>query len=98
GVGAGRLVGRRGGRIVEAAGRRARGSAAAPRDLERQADEAERQGELDRALRLRFQAGLLRLARSDAIPVRASLTNGEIARRLSSPAFAQLADDFDEVV
>ena len=42
--------------------------------------------------------GLIRLARADAIPQQAALTNGEIARRLRSSSFRELASDFDEVV
>jgi hypothetical protein len=95
---AARLVRRRGGRMLESAERRARAPTEDPRRLEREADDAERNGDLARALRLRFQAGLVRLARSEAIPARTSLTNGEIARRLQSPVFAELADDFDEIV
>src|SRR5205823_6218282 len=39
-----------------------------PRELERLADEAERRGDLEIALRLRFRAGLVRLARADRLP------------------------------
>jgi Domain of unknown function (DUF4129) len=89
---------RRGGRIVEAGVPSGRRSGEDPRRLEREADEAERAGDFERALRLRFRGGLLRLAGVDAIPPRASLTNGEIARRIRSPSFRELAHDFDEVV
>ena len=34
----------------------------------------------------------------ETLPVRASLTNGEISRRLGSQSFRELATDFDEVV
>jgi hypothetical protein len=76
--------------------REARGKSA--RELEREAAEAEARGELELALRLRFRAGLLRLARAEAIPARESLTNAQLRRLLDSAAFARLADDFDEVV
>ena len=89
---------RRGGRLVEPGSPSRRRAAEDPRQLEREADEAERRGDYERALRLRFRGGLLRLAGSEAIPPRASLTNGEIARRLGSPSFGRLALDFDEVV
>jgi Domain of unknown function (DUF4129) len=89
---------RRGGRLVEAGAPLGRRPGEDPRRLEREADEAERAGDFERALRLRFRGGLLRLAGADAIPPRASLTNGEIARRLRSPSFRELAHDFDEVV
>jgi Domain of unknown function (DUF4129) len=92
-----RLVRRR---AAEAAGR-AREAVAGPTDprrLERDADEAERRGELERALRLRFRAGLLRLQRAEAIPSRDSLTSGEVSRRLRSRDFDRIAETFDEVV
>jgi hypothetical protein len=69
-----------------------------PRRLEQLADEAERRGELERALRLRFRAGLVRLARAKAIPSRASLTTGQILRLLRVPEFERIARTFDEVV
>jgi hypothetical protein len=93
-----RLARRRSGRLVDRPAKAARSPVDDPRQLEREADEAERNGDLERALRLRFRAGLIRLARSNAIPERMSLTNGEIARRLASRSFKELAGDFDEVV
>lgn len=69
-----------------------------PDALERAAAEAERRGELERALRLRFRAGLVRLGRVDAIPLRESLTSGEAARLLGNSTFDTLAAEFDEVV
>ena len=93
-----RLTRRSAGRLVDRNAKAARSPVEDPRRLERDADEAERNGDLERALRLRFRAGLIRLARSDAIPERTSLTNGEIARRIESRSFHELAIDFDEVV
>jgi hypothetical protein len=69
-----------------------------PRRLEREADEAEWRGDLERSLRLRFRAGLVRLQRADVLPARDSLTSGEVARRLRSPDFDRVAATFDEVV
>ena len=69
-----------------------------PRALERAAEEAERRGDLRAAIRLRFQAGLLRLDHARMIEWRPSLTSGEVRRRLRSPAFARLARSFDEIV
>jgi hypothetical protein len=69
-----------------------------PRRLEREAEMAERRGDLERALRLRFRAGLLRLQRAEVVPPRDSLTSGDVARRLRSPEFDRLAAAFDEVV
>jgi hypothetical protein len=68
-----------------------------PARLEREADAAERRGDLDRALRLRFRAGLLRLDDVGAISFRPSLTSGQVARRLRQPAFDDLAITFDGV-
>ena len=69
-----------------------------PDTLERDAREASRRGEHDRAMRLLFQAGLLRLDRRGAIAWRPSLTSSEVARTLESQSFAGVADRFDEVI
>ena len=69
-----------------------------PAELERLAVEAERRGDLEGAIRLRFRAGLLRLARVRAIPRRDSLTTREVRRTLRLPEFDSLAADFDEIV
>ena len=68
-----------------------------PAQLEREADAAERRGDLDRALRLRFRAGLLRLDAVGAITFKQSLTSGQVSRRLRQPAFDDLAITFDAV-
>ena len=73
---------------------------AAPEDadaLEREADEAERAGDLERAVRLRFRAGLLRLGDRGAIRYRPSVTTGEVRRTLRSARFDGLAGTFEEV-
>ncbi len=79
-------------------GRRFRGSSEDPDELERLADDAQRRGELELALRLRFRAGLLRLGRARALPLRPSLRTREARRALRSVRFDRLARDFDEVV
>lgn len=79
-------------------GRRVRGRREDPDELERLADEAERRGDLEIALRLRFRAGLLRLGRANAVPLRPSLLTREARRALRNPRFDRLARDFDEVV
>jgi len=66
-------------------------------DLEREADDAERDGDLDRALRLRFRAGLLRLGARGAIDYRPSVTTGEVRRALGSETFDDLAGTFESV-
>jgi hypothetical protein len=68
-----------------------------PSRLEREADAAERRGDLDLALRLRFRAGLLRLDRTGAIRFRPSITSGQVARRLRLRDFDDLAITFDAV-
>jgi len=68
-----------------------------PQELERRAAQAERDGDLDAAVRLRFQAGLLRLDDARAIELRPSLTSGEIARHLRSARFDGLARTHDAV-
>jgi hypothetical protein len=85
---------------VEARGsaRRGRGRSEDPGELERLAAEAERRGDLEVALRLRFRAGLLRLGRARALPLRPSLRTREARRALRSARFDRLARDFDEVV
>jgi hypothetical protein len=69
-----------------------------PGELDRLATEAERRGDLEIALRLRFRAGLLRLGRARVLPVRPSLRTGEARRAVHSARFDRLARDFDEVV
>jgi Domain of unknown function (DUF4129) len=69
-----------------------------PRRLEREADEAERAGDLERALRLRFRAGVLRLAQREVIQDPGSVTTGQLRRRLRAPAFDPIGVAFDEVV
>jgi hypothetical protein len=93
-----RLAGRR--TEVEAGvlARPARGRREDPDELDRLADEAERRGDLEVALRLRFRAGLLRLGRANAVQLRPSLRTREARRALRNPRFDRLARDFDEVV
>jgi hypothetical protein len=79
-------------------GRHGRGRREDPAELERLADEAERRRDLEAALRLRFRAGLLRLGRAQALPLRPSLRTREARRALRNPRFDRLARDFDEVV
>ena len=67
------------------------------RRLEEEAAEAERSGDLERAVRLLFRAGLVRLARARAIVLRDSLTTGQVRRELRSPDFDGVARVFDEV-
>jgi hypothetical protein len=68
-----------------------------PEELERRAEEAERRGDLDAAVRLRFRAGLARLNDAGAVRLRPGLTNAAVSRALRSPRFDELAGVFDEV-
>ena len=68
-----------------------------PDELERQAIAAQRAGDLDHAVRLRFVAGVLRLDRAGVIAYRSSLTTGQLRSRLPSATFAELAAAFDEI-
>ncbi len=92
------LGSRLGGVVVERSARSRAESGPDPRELERLAEEAEGRGELELALRLRFRAGLLRLARIEAVPQPETLTNGQLVRLLGSEHFGPLARDLDEVV
>lgn len=73
------------------------GAGPSPRELERAATEAERAGELDLAVRLRFRAGLLRLGERGAIDARPSLTTAAIVRRIGSAELTRLARDFEQI-
>jgi hypothetical protein len=69
-----------------------------PGDLEKLADEAEASGDLQRAVRLRFRAGVLRLEQFGALRQGSTRTNGEIRRTLRSPTFDSLAADLESIV
>ena len=68
-----------------------------PAELERRALEAERAGDLDGAVRLRFAAGLLRLDAIHAIELRPSLTSGAVGRTLGSERYDDLAETHDAI-
>jgi hypothetical protein len=68
-----------------------------PHALERAAERAEHEQDWERAVRLRFRAGLLRLDRLRAVVYRPSLTTGEVARTIDAPAFADIGTRFDEI-
>ena len=95
---AARLGAQRRGIVVERIRRGARGEDVDPARLEQLADEAEKRGELETALRLRFRAGLARLAALHTVPQPENLTSRQLARALGSPRFGGLARDLDEVV
>ena len=68
-----------------------------PRDLERAAQQAERAGDLDAAIRLRFQAGVLRLQEAGVLPRADAITTGEVNRRLRSRTFSEVAGSFEQI-
>lgn len=68
-----------------------------PAELERLAVEAEQAGDLARAVRLRFRAGLLRLGERGVIEYRPSLTTTEVRRAIGSETFDDLAGTFERV-
>jgi hypothetical protein len=82
------------------AGARLRREAGAPDagSLEAAADAAEREGRIEAAVRLRFQAGLLRLDELGVLSYRPSLPNAAVSRRLASPVFDGLLRRFEELV
>jgi hypothetical protein len=92
-----RLARRRVGADLVAASHAGRGSED-PADLEREADKAEKSGDFEAAVRLRFRAGLLRLGRANVVQLRPSLRTYEVRRKLRNPRFDRLARDFDEIV
>jgi hypothetical protein len=79
------------------AGTSGRAKSEDPAALEREADEAEREGDYERAVRLRFRAGLIRLGRRGAIEYSPSVTVNEVRRSLVSTDFDALATTFEEV-
>lgn len=90
-------------RFARSRGSRARAAAQSGHDhrpaaeLERLADEAERNGRLEEAVRFRFRAGLRRLGDGHALRIPEQRPNGELVRQLEDPTFASLAARFDEI-
>lgn len=68
-----------------------------PDELDRAALAAERAGDLDAAVRLRFRAGVLRLDRAGLVTDRPALTAGALTRQVPSPRLRTLATTFEEV-
>ena len=69
-----------------------------PRRLEHAADAAEQAGDLERAIRLRFRAGLLRLGDAGVIDWHPSITTGQVSSTLGSGEFDEVARIFEEIV
>lgn len=69
-----------------------------PDELERSAEDAEANGDLARSVRLRYEAGLLRLVRSGHLELRADTTAAGAARQVDRPVMDRLTTDFEEIV
>jgi hypothetical protein len=67
-------------------------------ELERAAGAAEADGRHADAVRLRFQAGLLRLDEGELVAFVPSMSNAEVSRALGSRRFDELAQRFEEIV
>ena len=80
------------------AGSRAEEESADAATLEHLADTAERAGELERALRLRFRAGILRLVERRQLDDPEVVTTGSLVRTHRSELFSAGARAFEEVV
>ncbi len=65
--------------------------------LREEADRAERDGDLEQALRSRFRAGLVELDSRELIELRPALTNRELLGSVPSPTLAELVDGFEAV-
>jgi hypothetical protein len=69
-----------------------------PDDIERRAAEAERGGDYEAAVRLRFRAGLLRLGRQGIVFNQDALTGRQLSSVLHSPTFDTLARRHERIV
>jgi hypothetical protein len=66
-------------------------------DLERDATAAQAEGRHADAVRLRFRAGLMRLAERELVEAAPSMLNAEVSRALRSESFDRLALRFEEI-
>lgn len=69
-----------------------------PSDLEDRAARAETDGDLTASVRLRYQAGLVRLVRADRLVLRADTTAASAARQVDLAVMDRLTVDFEEIV
>lgn len=69
-----------------------------PADLERRADAARAAGDHAGAVRLRYEAGLVRLVRDGRIRLRAETTPSDAARQVDLPSMDELTAAFEEIV
>jgi len=69
-----------------------------PTELDRAADAAEAAGDHSRSVRLRYEAGLVRLDRAGRISLRPATTAAEVAAHVGDATLAQLTSTFEQVV
>lgn len=69
-----------------------------PDEMERQAEAAEADGDRTLAVRLRYEAGLIRLVRAGRVELRPQTTASDAARQVGDPTMSQLTADFEEIV
>jgi hypothetical protein len=69
-----------------------------PAELERAAERAERDGNWEQAVRLRFRAGLLRISERERLRYPDTTPNHVLARALGSEPLEGLVGRFDEIV
>ena len=69
-----------------------------PAVLDAAADAAEAAGDLAAAVRLRYEAGLVRLVRADRIELRPETTASGAAGQVDLPVMYELTADFEQVV
>jgi hypothetical protein len=69
-----------------------------PAELDRQAEAAERAGDFTAAVRLRYEAGAIRLARAGRVELRRETTASAIADQVGGDAVRRLTTTFEEVV
>jgi len=65
--------------------------------LRQEAERAERRGDLEEALRLRFRAGLVELDSRELVELRPALTNSELLSAVPSPTLAELVEGFEAI-
>lgn len=73
-------------------------AASDPEEMERRADAAEVDGDNALAVRLRYEAGLVRLVRAGRVELRPQTTASDAARQVDDPTMSRLTADFEEIV
>jgi hypothetical protein len=91
------LVRRRSRIAAQSSGQQSVTASANPDDLEAEADGLAAKGAYAEAVRLRFEAGLLRLERAGLIANQRTSTDAQLAGRIGSPTFDGLAHRHEAV-